>query len=391
MNPLDGVRVLDFGRYIAGPYCAALLGELGADVIRVEKLGGSEDRYLGPVAAGGEGALFLQCNVGKRSLTLEPSAPEGREVVRRLVDRADVVVVNLPPPSLRSLGLDYDSLVVRKPDIVLTSITAFGPKGPWSDRVGFDGVAQAMSGSMYLTGEPHEPMKSSVHFADFTTAISAALGTVAALHERQRTGRGRQVDCSLLGSALALANNALLEQATLRANRVASKNRSQYSAPNDAFQTRDGWIAVQAVGNPIFARWARLVGAEDWLEDPRFGTDMSRGDHGALVSERMAQWCKTRSTAEALEALERAHIPAGPVYSPDQALSDGHITAAGFFEAVDYPGLAIAAPVARAPIGLGGTSPRRRPPQVGEHTEEILRDLGYSADDLEHLRARGVV
>ncbi len=159
MGILDGIRVLDFGRYVAGPWCAALLGDLGAEVIRIEKRAGSEDRFVGPVADGGEGALFLQTNRNKKGMTLDPAKPAGREVVRRLVATADVVVANLPPQSLRSLGLDWETLSKLRPSLVLTTISAFGAGGPYEERLGFDGIGQAMSGAMYLSGHPGEPMK----------------------------------------------------------------------------------------------------------------------------------------------------------------------------------------------------------------------------------------
>ena len=194
---LHGLRVVDFGRYIAGPYCAALLGDLGAEVIRVERTRGSEDRFLAPLTASGDGAQFLQCNRGKLGFTLDPRAPGGRDVTRRLVRTADVVVANLPPATLSEMGLDYPSLVAEKPDIILTTISAFGTEGPYAHRVGFDGIGQAMSGAMYLSGTPDAPAKCVVNYVDFTTAISAALGTLAAILERQKTGKGQIVEGSL--------------------------------------------------------------------------------------------------------------------------------------------------------------------------------------------------
>ena len=187
---LDGIRVLDFGRYIAGPFCAALLADLGADVIRVEKVRGSEDRFIIPLNEAGDGAMFMQVNRNKRGLTLNPMKPDGREVVRRLVATADVVVANLPDSALTAMGIDYRSLVAIRPSVILTSVSAFGAGGPLSGKLGFDGIGQAMSGSMYLSGRPGEPTKTYVPYVDFTTALSATVGTLAALMARQQTGRG---------------------------------------------------------------------------------------------------------------------------------------------------------------------------------------------------------
>ena len=390
---LDGLRVLDFGRYIAGPYCAALLGDLGAEVVRVERREGSEDRFLVPVTPDGSGGIFMQCNRGKLGLTLDPVTPEGREVTRRLVRTADVVVANLPPRALESMGLDYASLVAEKPGIILTMVTAFGSSGPYADRVGFDGIGQAMSGAMYLSGTPDAPVKCSVNYVDFTTAISAALGTVAALLERQKTGRGQIVDASLFGTALTLMNAALIEQAVLGVGRVGTGNRSQNSGPSDTFRTTDGWVLVQVVGQPLFERWVRLMGEPPWLEDPRYSTDAARGQNGAALSDRTQAWCGARTTEEALAALEAARIPAGPVNAPAQTLEDPHLQQGSFFESSHYPGQARPIPVARAPFGLGGggAAVHGRAPTLGEHTDRILRSLGYSAADIAGLRERGAV
>ena len=390
---LDGVRVLDFGRYIAGPFCAALLGDLGAEVIRIERVGGGEDRWNTPVATGGEGAGFLQWARGKRSLTLNPVAPKGREIVRRLVARSDVVVANLPPSTLVSMGLDYATLSAIRPDIVLTTVSAFGGPGPYADRVGFDGVAQALSGNMHLTGHPDEPMKNYAPFVDYGTAAFSALGTVAALLHRKETGRGQHVEGSLLGTALTMMNATLIEQALLDKNRIATRNRGQTAAPSDVFRTRDGWILVSVVGDPLFKRWAALVGEPAWPGDARFASDEARGEHGELVSERMQRWCSERTSAEAVAALEAARIPCGEVLAPAQTLRDTHVQAAGFFTALDYPGTARAAPVVTPPFRLSQTPARLRgrAPTLGEHTREILREIGYSDADAAEFEREGVV
>jgi crotonobetainyl-CoA:carnitine CoA-transferase CaiB-like acyl-CoA transferase len=390
---LAGIRVLDFGRYIAGPYCAALLADLGADVIRIERIGGGEDRWVAPVGPDGVGAMFLAMNRNKRAMTLDPACAEGREIVRKLVATADVVVANLPPEVLRSLALDLDSLRRVKPDIILTTVTAFGAGGPWSHRHGFDGIGQVMCGSTYLTGTPEQPVRAAVAWVDFGTASVSAFGTLAALMARARTGRGQKVEAALLRTAVAFNNPALVEQQVAQPNRVATLNRGQTSAPSDLFRTRDGWIIAYAIGGPMFARWARLMGEEHWLTDPRFKDDLARGDNGEIISKRMSEWTATRTTAEALAELEKAKIPAGPLYAPQRALEDAHIRAAGLLVDTEYPGLPRPVPLAPTPVDLDETPGRfrHRAPTLGEHTDAILTELGYGAADIAGLRARGVI
>ena len=394
MTVLSGIRVLDFGRYVAGPYCATLLGYLGADVIRIERRGGGEDRFIAPVTAEGEGAVLFQTACNKRSLTLEVASPQGREIVRRLVATADVVVANLPPATLVSLGLDYTSLKAINPDIILATQTAFGDTGPYRDRGGFDGIGQAMSGAMFITGSPGAPAKAAAPYVDYTTAVLAAFGTLAALIHRQKTGEGQEVKTSLLGTALAVFNSHLVEQGVTGINRVGTGNRVQTSAPSDVFATQDGHLLTHVVGNGLFRRWARLMGEEErWMSDPLYATDQSRGDHSSKILERMRGWCAQRTTDDAVATLERAGIPAGPVYTPQQALDDPQVAAMGFLTALSgYPGLNRPAPVADLPVKLSATPGgiRTPPPRAGEHSQEILASLGYTPEEIAAFHASGV-
>ena len=302
---LEGVRVLDFGRYIAGPWCAALLGDFGAEVIRVEKVEGGEDRFINRVSEeDGSGVTYLQVNRNKKCLTLDPTTEEGREVQRRLVATADVVVANMPQRALEQLGLDYASLAEVRPDVILVSNTCFGVAGPYGRKLGFDGLAQAMCGNMHLSGHPDEPIRSYAPWVDFSTAALCALGAVLALLARRQTGRGQEVQGALLGTALTAASPFLIEQAVLAPDREATGNRGQLNAPSDVFATRDGHVMVLVIGEPMYRRWAKLVGETHWLEDERFRTDDSRGEHGELFSARMSTWCAERTTEQALAELE---------------------------------------------------------------------------------------
>jgi crotonobetainyl-CoA:carnitine CoA-transferase CaiB-like acyl-CoA transferase len=389
---LDGVRVLDMGRYIAGPMCGALLGDLGAEVIRIERVGGGEDRTQFPTSDD-SGGNFLAYNRNKLGMTLNPASPEGREVMKRLIASADVLVVNLPLPSLINLGLDYESLTAIKPDFILVHTSAYGNDGPYAERVGFDGIGQAMSGAAYMSGWPDQPMKSGVAWVDCMTATYNALGAVAALMQKRATGQGTKVETNLLRSALTVANGFAIEQAVTGINREGTGNRLQAGGPGDVVQTRDGWILVQVVSDPLFKRWCRMVGEEAWADDPRFATDGLRGGpNGELLSKKTREWAAARTSAEALAQLAAAKVPGGPVLSPQQILDDPHVRATGMMRGISYPGIAAAVPYAESGPRLGGEPARlSRPPTVGEHTDQILLGLGYSADAIAAMRGAGVV
>ena len=395
MAVLAGVRVLDFGRYVAGPYCATLLGYLGAEVIRIEKRDGGEDRYIAPIAESGEGGVFFQTACNKKSLTLDPASAQGREIVQRLVRTADVVVANLPPSGLKSLGLDYASLKAIRADIILVTQSSFGDDGPLAERGGFDGVGQAMSGAMYMTGTPGHPVKSAAPYVDYSTAVLSAFGTLAALMQRAQTGQGQEVKTNLLGTAMAVFGSHLAEQSALGINRVPTGNRVQTSAPSDVFATRDGHILTHTVGNGLFRRWARLMGdADRWISDPRFQSDQSRGDHSEDILARMRQWCSERTTDEALRELQAAGLPSGPVQTLQQALDHPQVAAMQALRAItDFPGLQRPASVPDLPVKLSvsGGGITHRPPLLGEHTDEVLRGLGYSSDEITALRDARVI
>ena len=390
---LEGVKVLDFGRYIAGPFCGALLADYGAEVIRIERVNGSEDRYVTPVSEDGQGAMFLQLNRNKLGLALNPTKEKGQEIVKKLVQKSDIVIANLPEQTLKSMGLDYEELKEINPGIILTSNTAFGTTGPYAERVGFDGVAQAMSGAMDMTGEPEQPTKAYAPYVDFCSASLAAFGTLLAYLEKQKTGKGQRVQTSLLQTALTTTNSLLIEQEILNINRVASLNRAQTSGPSDTFKTKDGWILVQTVGGPLFERWVNLMGEKDWLEDKRFKDDLSRGENGHLISERMSEWCAERTSKEAIMELEGSRIPVGEVLKASETLKEEHILKKGSFVKLNYPTMdkeySVVGPAVELSENPGVI--KSRSPQLGEHNEEILSGLGYSQDEITQLKSERII
>ncbi len=391
LAPLHGIRVLDVGKFIAGPYCATLLGDLGADVIRVEKIGGGEDRFVVPVTPSGEGGSFLQLGRNKRSIALNLAAPMGQKALRALALNSDVVVANLPHKQLVKLGLDYETLKAQAPGVILASVSAYGNTGPYADKTGFDGIGQAMSGASYLSGTPDQPQRWAATYVDYGTALASTVGTLAALLSRAQTGIGQHVSASLLNTALTFFNSNLMEAHVAGQDRTPSGNRGQQLAPCDIFATRDGHLLLQVLGEAQFARLAQLIGQTAWLQDPRLDTDAGRGKHADLICEAVAHWCATRTSQEALEALATARLPAEQVLSPRQALSHPQMLAGALFQYMAYPGMEGSVPVVAPQMTLSATpaSYRSRAPLPGEHSREILAELGFDASQISETMAGG--
>ncbi|MBI3213053.1 MAG: CoA transferase [Mycobacterium sp.] len=394
MGVLDGMRVLDYGRFIAAPWCTAILADMGADVLRVEKREGGEDRWVQAVTANGEGGTFLQCNRNKRSLTLDSTTPEGAEITRRLVASADIVVANMPAAGMRASGLDYESLRAVKPDIILASATAYGEGGPYSDRIGFDGAGQVMSGATYRQGLPEKPIRTVVPYADFGTALTLTIGVMMAVLHRERTGVGQHVESALLPTALMLSNAFLIERDLLGVDKPRMGNRGTSVAPCDLYRTKDdGWVLLQIAGQPMFKRWCRMVHQLDLFDDPRFADDDLRWQNGDVLNDLMAHWCADKTKAEVLALLEAAKLPAAPMHSTQDVLDDPHIQAMGYLQRVAFPGAAHDVPIIETPFRMSATpgTIRRRAPLLGEHTDEVLGDIGYSAADIAGLREREII
>ena len=389
----EGLRVLDFGRFIAAPWCAAIFADLGADVIRVERREGGEDRYVQQLIEDGTGAGYLPNNRGKRGITLDTSTEEGRTIAHALVKTADVVIVNMPDRVMEAHGLDYETLKTVKPDIILASATAYGRGGPYSNRIGFDGIGQVMSGAVYRTGSKDQPYRFMVPYVDYSTAQNLAIATMAAIIHRDRTGEGQHVEASLLLSALAVSDALLIDQQILKANHGRIGNAGLAISPCEIFRLEDRFILVQVTGTPLFKRWCKMVGEDAWADDPRFARDDLRAAQGEVLNGRMQQWCDSQTFDAAMAVLEENRIPAAEVLSPQQVLDHEHIKAMGYLQPVYYPGLPEPAPVIQTPFEMSETPGRiaRRAPTLGEHNAEVYGEIGYDATAVAGLRERGVI
>ena len=385
--------MIDFGRFIAAPYCAMLFADFGADVIRVERREGGEDRYVGPITESGEGGLYLNLNRNKRGITLDLAHPQGAEIRRRLIKSADIAVVNLPIDAMKKVRLDYDSLRRIKPDIILVMASAFGPDGPYANRVGFDSVAQAMSGATGLTGFPGAPVRAIVPYVDYGTALHAAFGAMMALYEREKTGRGQVIDVSLLATSITFMLPLLAERELTGITRAQQGNTSYYTGPGDIYRVTDGWILVSVVGEPMFRRWARVMNRTDLIDDPRCKEDLTRANNHELITAVMNNWCAERTRDQAIAELEQARVPCGPVYNLDEVLNDPQVSARKIIGKMKFSGSRKPVPIANTPLHVRATRSKLRhsAPALGEHTAEVLLELGFTTEEIESLRKANVV
>ncbi len=393
MGALDGIRVLDVSQGAAGPTCAMILGDHGADVVKVEPCAGEWGRGLGPPFWHGVAAAYLGMNRNKRSLAVDLKQPAGRVIVERLATASDVLVESFRPGVLDRLGLGYEALREHNPRLVYCAITAFGEAGPWKDKPGVDGVVQAMSGLMSVTGTPSGvPVKVGVPAADMTTAFLAVQGVLLALLARERSGRGQRVSISLLDGLLAF--QAVPLAMYLAGGEVPRKvgSAAPYAAPNQAFRTLDGAVMVAAYTPDRWRALCRVLGRPDLEEDPRFRTNADRVHHRAALVAELEEVFRLRATAEWLEILEAADILCGPLLSYPELVDAPHVRQADSLVELRHPTLGSATTVG-IPLKLEATpgAIRRHAPMVGEQSAEVLSELGYAVEEIEALVDEGVV
>jgi crotonobetainyl-CoA:carnitine CoA-transferase CaiB-like acyl-CoA transferase len=384
-------RLLDFTRVRAGPACVRQFADFGADVIKIESPPGLDpNETMGGPRLGPD---MQNLHRNKRSMTLNLKAPESREVLERLVKSADVAVENYRPDVKQRLGLDYESLARINPRIILASVSGFGQDGPYAKRPGFDQIAQGMSGLMSVTGFPGKgPVRTGAAIADVTAGLFAALGILTALLEREQSGKGQWVQSSLLQAGVALLDFQAARY--LMKGEVAPQvgNDHPTSMPTSAYQTRDGHINVAASGDGMWQRLCQAIGRDDLLQRADFATQEGRAEHRAALNAELNRALATKTGAEWIEILNRAGVPCGPIYTMDQVFADPQVQHLGIAAPVKHPTLGDirilnqAARLSRTPAEIVTATP-----EIGEHTDEVLAEIGYGADDIARLKKQRVV
>ncbi|ODU16099.1 MAG: CoA transferase [Variovorax sp. 67-131] len=405
---LDGIKVLDLSRVLAGPWCTQILADLGADVVKIERPGvGDDTRTWGPPfikdADGNDtdqASYFTACNRNKRSVTVDMATPEGQALLRQMAAQADIVVENFKTGGLKQYGLDQESLRAANPRLIYCSVTGFGHDGPYAERAGYDLMIQAMTGMMSITGRPDDvpgggPLRVGVALTDLFTGVYASTAILAALQVRDRTGEGQHIDMALLDVGMAiLANQA---SAFLNTGKAPGRQGNTHPslAPYQDFPTQDGAMLLAIGNNGQFARFCEAGGHPEWASDARFATNTLRVKHRGVLIPMMEELTRTRTTAAWVTLLEDKAVPCGPINDIAQAFDDAQVQARGL--KVTLPrdagdGIASIAGVA-SPLRLSATPPvlRHAPPALGQHTREVLAEMGIDDARFDALRSAGVV
>ena len=394
MMPLTDVRVLDLGRHLAGPTCAMWLGDLGADVIKIENPERGEDgRSSGPPFFQGESAFFLSANRNKRSLTLDLKRPAGQDLFRRLADTADVVVENFRPGVMDALGVGYTTVSERNPRIIYCSISGYGADGPFAQRPGFDQIIQGTSGLMSITGfEGEPPVRVGIPIADLLTGLFGAYGVLAALQARERTGRGQIVNTSLLESMVGMLTFQGVRYLNGGGVPPPAGNHHPINAPYGVFKTKDGYVTLGATGAKRWRTFCDLLGTPEWHDDPRFATNGGRFANRYELARLIEEKLQARTSGEWEVILNASGIPCGPIYTVDQSLDHPQVRHRQMVVEREHPVLGIVR-LLGLPVKLSDTPGdiHRTPPLLGQHTDEILHGIGVSDEELVHLRSANVI
>jgi crotonobetainyl-CoA:carnitine CoA-transferase CaiB-like acyl-CoA transferase len=392
--PLAGLLVADLTQNVAGPYCTQILGDMGAQVVKVERPGRGDDaRAWAPPYWGSESAAFTSVNRNKRSLAVDMKAPEGRAILERLVGRADILVQSLRAGAIEELGLGWAEARRLNPRLVYCSITAFGTEGPYRDRPGYDPLMQAYGGIMSVTGHPDgPPARVPVSLVDMGTGMWAVTAILAALRERDRTGRGVNVTTALFDTALAWTTFQMTNYLASGEVPAPQGSGTPMIAPYEAFPSRDAWVMIGAASDALFTKWCHALGVPALPDDPRFASNPARVKNRGALFETLAAVTRTLSTDELLARLQQAGVPSAPILTLDRVATEPQTEASGMLVPFKHPRL----PDYRAvglPIKWDGERPgvSRVAPLLGEHTAEVLAELGYDGATIKELAARHVV
>jgi crotonobetainyl-CoA:carnitine CoA-transferase CaiB-like acyl-CoA transferase len=390
---LAGICVLDFSQVGAGPTCGMLLGDMGADVIKIEAPGGDIGRKLGPPWQNGESVVSMSFNRNKRSIVIDLKKPQGPAIVARMAQQADVVLESFRPGVMDKFGIGYAALAAMTPGIVFCSISAYGQSGPWRDKPGVDGMVQAVSGLMSTIGvEGAPPAKVQVPAVDMTTGFLATTAVLAALRERDRTGRGQHLDVNMYNSALMLQQSGIASYLSSGEKPARIGSAAPYSAPNEAYRTRDGWIMIAAYHDDRWKALCQVLGEPGLASHPDFATNPARVANRAQLAEALGRHLAEKTTAEWQAAMEARDIICGPIAEYDAVMASPQLAHNGVIVEMEHP----AAGKVRMPGMAFGDSDaqarvRRAPPMIGAHSREVLEQFGFGADQIESLLSTGAV
>ncbi len=394
MKALEGIKVLDLSRALAGPYCTMMLADMGAEVIKLEMPGkGDDSRSWGPPFVEGESAYFMSINRNKKSITLNMKNEQSKEIVTKLIKQADVLVENFRPGAMDRLGFGYDAVKEMNPGIIYSSISGFGQDGPYRMLPGFDQVLQGMGGLMSITGEPGgPPIKVGVAIADIAGGMFAAFGIVTALFNREKTGKGQMVDVSLLDSQVAWLTYRA--GAYFASGEVPQPVGSGHPVivPYQAFKAKDVYINIAVGNDQLWEKFCKAVGLESVMDDPKFATNAKRVENREEIVKIVGDLIVTKEGQEWLNILEEAGVPCGPIYSVDKIFSDPQVLHRQMMKELDHTKVG-KVKVTGIPVKLSETpgEVKTPPPYLGEHTQEVLKELGYGDQDLETLRQENVI
>lgn len=393
MRALHGVRVLDLSRFVAGPFCCQILGDNGADVVKVEKLGGEPARNIPPFV-GGESLYYMAYNGSKRGIALDLRSAKGLALLRRLMEGADVVVENFRAGTMEQMGLGYDMLAQANPRLILVSISGFGIEGPYAARPAFDEIIQSMSGLASLTGEADgPPTLAATYVADFVTGLYGAIAALLALQIRSQTGRGQWVRTNLFHSLVSILNTSVSRFLALGEAPSRTGNRNANIAPGNVYRAKDGYVTVECITQEMWEGLARAMERQDLLEDPRYRDGANRYRNAATLDREINQWMECRPVGEVLTVLHRHCVPVGPVLDIPALVKDPQFLANQIVTDVAHPTLGHV-PLLTPPISMtDDVAPRRgQPPRLGEHTEEVLSEwLGLPSTAIASLCEAGVL